>query len=90
MTTSTTPSAAPPTYDAPPPPKEGQLFGDSQGGVWKVRRLTIAPNPVGFYLVHMAYGPGIDDLRDSLVLGPREFAALVRERDLKSNLHNGV
>lgn len=69
-------------YDAPPPPALGQVFTDADGGVWKVRRLTVAETPVGFYLVHIAYGVNLDALGDSLVLGPREFAALVRDRDL--------
>ena len=56
---------------------------DDGGGLWKVTRLTVAQNPIGFYLVHLSYGPTLDELRDSLVLGPREFAALVRDRGLK-------
>ena len=71
-------------YDAPPPPSEGQLFIDGQDGLWKVARLTIAENPVGFYLVHLCYGPTLDTLSESMILGPREFAALVRDRNLRS------
>ena len=70
-------------YDGPPPPTEGQTFKDGTGGVWKVKRLTLAENPVGFYLVHLCFGVNLDSLDDSLVLGPREFAALVRDRDLR-------
>lgn len=75
-------------YDAPPPPKDGQVFIDGTGGFWKVKRLTIADNPVGFYLVHLCYGVNLDALDDSLVLGPREFAALARDRDLRPHLHS--
>jgi hypothetical protein len=76
------------TYEGPPPPREGQSFTDREGGHWKVKRLTVAENPRGFYLVHLCYGPSVDSLDDSMVLGPREFAALVRDRDLKPHLHS--
>jgi hypothetical protein len=85
MTTSTASNQQ--TYDGPPPPLEGQAFTDRDGGHWKVKRLTVAANPVGFYLVHLCYGHSVDSLDDSMVLGPREFAALVRDRDLKQHLH---
>jgi hypothetical protein len=75
-------------YDAPPPPREGQLYVDGAGGFWKVKRLTVAQNPAGFYLVHLCYGEQLDSLDDSMVLGPREFAALLRDRDLRPHLHS--
>lgn len=75
-------------YDAPPPPREGQLYVDGVGGFWKVKRLTIAQNPAGFYLVHLCFGESLDTLDDSMVLGPREFAALLRDRDLRPHLHS--
>lgn len=75
-------------YDGPAAPIEGQIYTDSGGGFWKVRRLTIAEKPAGFYLVHLAYGESLDTMGESLILGPREFAALVRERDLSpQHLH---
>jgi hypothetical protein len=70
-------------YDGPLPPSDGELFIDHQEGLWKVARLTIAENPVGFYLVHLCYGPDLDSLSESMILGPREFAALVRDRNLR-------
>jgi hypothetical protein len=73
-------------YDGPPPPLAGQLFVDSDASFWKVTRLTRAENPAGFYLVHLAYGTSIDTLEHAMVLGPREFAALERDRDLKPHL----
>lgn len=75
-------------YDAPPPPVEGQLFSDAHGAFWKVKRLTLAENPRGFYLVHLCHGSTLDALDDSMILGPREFAALTRDRDLKPYLHS--
>ncbi len=77
-----------PAYDAPPAPREGQVFIDTSGGYWKVKRLTLAENPAGFYLVHLGYGTKLESLNDSMILGPREFAALTRERDLKPHLHS--
>lgn len=76
------------TYHAPSAPVAGQVYLDSAGGVWKVRRLTVAENPVGFYLVHLAFGPSASELSDSMILGPHEFAALVREQDLRPHLHS--
>jgi hypothetical protein len=76
------------TYAGPPPPREGQAFTDRDGGHWKIKRLTVAANPGGFYLVHLSYGQCVDSLDDSMVLGPREFAALLRDRDLKPHLHS--
>lgn len=81
-------ASRPKPYDAPPAPSEGQLFVDTDGGIWKVKRLTVAENPVGFYLVHLCYGPTVEKLDDSMVLGPREFHALIRDRDLKPHLHS--
>ena len=69
-------------YAGPPAPLEGQVFVDPTGGFWKVKRLTVADSPVGFYLVHLCHGPSIAQLEDSLVLGPREFAALLQDRGL--------
>lgn len=86
MSSSTVLRPAP--YDAPPPPKEGQVFTDAAGGFWKVKRLTVAENPAGFYLVHLCYGSTLESLDDSMILGPREFAALARDRDLKAHLHS--
>lgn len=85
---SSTTGTGAPGYDGPPPPKDGQVFVDGRAGFWKVKRLTIAQNPVGFYLVHLAYGSTLDVMDDSMVLGPREFAALVRDQDLKPHLHS--
>jgi hypothetical protein len=76
------------TFDAPPPPMEGQLFTGADGGFWKVKRLTVAENPVGFYLVHLCYGRSLDFLDDSMILGPREFAALLRDQELRPHLHS--
>lgn len=73
---------------APSPPLAGQVFSDNSQGFWKVRRLTFAERPVEFYLVHLSYGPSVDDQTESCILGPREFAALVRERELKPYLHS--
>ena len=82
-------SAAPQrTFDGPPPPREGQLYVDGSRGFWKVKRLTVAENPVGFYLVHLCFGHTMESLDDSMVLGPREFAALLRDRDLRPHLHS--
>lgn len=75
-------------YDGPSAPMQGQMFIDREGGYWRVRKLTTAPAPKGFYLVHMEYGATIDALSDTMVLGPREFAALVRDRDLRPHLHS--
>lgn len=88
MNSSTPTASNAQTYDGPPPPAEGQVFLDRDNGIWRVKRLTMAPTPVGFYLVHVSYGTALDKLEDSLVLGPREFAALVRDRDLKPHLHS--
>jgi hypothetical protein len=84
MSSSAAAQSAP--YAAPPTPLEGQVFADGDGGFWKVKRLTLAQNPVGFYLVHLCYGKTLDSLDDSLILGPREFAALIRDRDLQPRL----
>lgn len=65
-----------------------QLFQDFDGGVWKVKRLTVAQAPIGFYLVHLCYGPTLDAIEDSMVCGPSEFAALVRDRNFKPHLHS--
>lgn len=75
------------TYDGPPAPREGNLYVDSTGAFWKVKKVTTTDNPAGFYIVHMCHGPTVDDMDDSLVLGPREFAALARDRDLRTHLH---
>jgi hypothetical protein len=75
-------------YDGPDAPAQGQVFVDNSGGFWRVRKLTMAPTPRGFYLVHMEYGQSLDALSDSMVLGPREFAALVRDRNLRPHLHS--
>jgi hypothetical protein len=79
--------ASPQVHDRPPAPKEGQVFVDYEGALWKVKRLTLAESPPGFYLVHLCHGSSLEALHDSMILGPREFAALVRERDLKAHLH---
>lgn len=71
-----------PTYAAPPPPQEGQHFV-SLGTFWFVKRLTMSDDPVGFYLVTLSHGPTIHTMHESLVLGPQEFAKLVRDRGLK-------
>jgi hypothetical protein len=85
VSTSSQPEAP---YDGPIAPREGQVYTDGDGAFWKVKRLTVAENPVGFYLVHLAYGTSLDNLADSLICGPREFAALARDRDLKArHLH---
>jgi hypothetical protein len=78
--------ASPQVQDRPPAPREGQVFVDCDGGLWKVKRLTLAESPPGFYLVHLCHGSSLDALKDSMILGPREFAALLRERDLKVQL----
>lgn len=88
MLTSVPPSPAAANFVGPPPPAEGQVFVDPAGCYWKVRRLTIAEAPAGFYLVHLSFGTSLDKLVDSMVLGPREFAALIRERDLRPHLHS--
>lgn len=66
------------SYDGPPPPLEGQEFIDALGGFWKVKRLTLATNPAGFYLVHLCFGPTRESIGDSMILGPasslRSFA----------------
>lgn len=66
------------------------MFQDSENGFWRVQRLTMAPTPVGFYLVHVSYGTSLDQLQDSMVLGPREFGALVRDRNLTPHLDSGA
>lgn len=53
-----------------------------------MKRLTIASNPVGFYLVHLCYGQSLESSDDSMVVGPREFAALIGDRDLKPYPHS--
>jgi len=68
---------------------EGQLFREPEGGLWKVRKLTVAENPAGFFLVHLMHGKDVRGLREALVLGPREWAALIRERDLREADENG-
>lgn len=88
MLTSVPPNHPSPQFDGPPPPAEGQVFVDRDGAYWKVRRLTVAQNPEGFYLVHLSFGPMLDSLEDSMVLGPREFAALIREKDLRVELRS--
>jgi hypothetical protein len=75
-------------FTGPPPPKQGQLFVDRDGGFWKVARVTMAGNPAGFYLLHLAYGKTLDSLGESLIVGPREFTALARDQDLKPHPHS--
>ena len=70
------------SYAAPPPPVEGQHFA-SPGVFWVVKRVTLADDPVGFYLVTLCHGPTLESLHESMVLGPHEFAKLVRERRLR-------
>ena len=86
LSRSTAPQSAP--YAGPPAPLLGQVFADEDGGFWKVARLTVAKAPVGFYLVHLCYGTTLDSLDESMILGPREFAALTRERGLKQHLQS--
>lgn len=77
-------------YWGPEAPAEGQVYIDTTGGLWKVKRLTVAENPAGFYLVHLTYGASLERMTDSMILRPREFAALCRDRDLRpQHLHGG-
>jgi hypothetical protein len=66
------------------PPSEGQLFVDRANGIWKVRRVTFADSPVGFFIVHLNFGTDLSRMGESMVLGPREFAVLVRDRGLQT------
>jgi hypothetical protein len=75
-------------FEASPPPMKGQIFIDREGAYWEVRRLTTAETLPDFYLVHLSYGPSLDKLEPCLVVGPREFAALVRDRNLQTHLHS--
>jgi hypothetical protein len=70
-------------YSGPPAPAEGQVYIDNENSYWRVKRLTVAQSPAGFYLVHLAHGSSLDALTYSMVLGPMEFAALTRDRDLR-------
>lgn len=74
-------------YEGPDAPPQGQVYVDSQGNYWKARRVTRADSPRGFFIVHLQHGVSEDQLRDSIVLGPREFAALVKDRKLKPHFH---
>lgn len=76
-------------YEPPPrAPRPGQAYTDSSGGFWQVKQLTVTNNPAGFYLVHLSHGSSLDTLSDSMVIGPRAFAALVHDRDLRPHLHS--
>lgn len=75
-------------YDGPEAPPEGQIFVDRDGNYWKARKVTHAEgSPRGFFIVHIQHGVSEHELRDSMVLGPREFATLLRERQLKPHFH---
>jgi hypothetical protein len=67
-------------YRGPPPPREGQLFVDVDGGFWKVSRLTFSAIPLGFYMVHLCYGRCLDEMVHSVNLGPRDFGLLAHEQ----------
>jgi hypothetical protein len=62
------------------------VFADPTGGFWKVKRLTLADDPAGFYLVHLCFGPSLEQLQDPLVLGPREFSAFLHDRRLRPHV----
>lgn len=87
MSSSTQTQAVDDRYDGPDAPPSGQVFVDREGNYWKARKVTHADSPPGFFIVHMQHGVSEHELRDSMVLGPREFAALVRERELKPHFH---
>jgi hypothetical protein len=71
--------------DLLPPPPAGQVYVDASSSFWRVKRVTHAANPEGFYLVHLECGPTLSHVSDAGVLGPRAFATLVRERNMRAH-----
>ena len=65
----------------PAAPAEGAAFVDVDGVRWVVRSLTRSDNFPEFYLVHLRFVRA-DGAEGTEVYGPREFAAVVRERGL--------
>jgi hypothetical protein len=72
-----------PAPDLLPPPVAGQVYVDASNDYWTVKRVTIAEAPPGFYLVHLDCGPSRGAVTRNMVLGPRAFAALMRDRRLQ-------
>ena len=64
-----------------PAPAEGAAYVDLDGVRWVVRSITRSENFPDFYLVHLRFTRA-DGAEGTEVYGPREFAAVVRERGL--------
>lgn len=65
----------------PAAPAVGAAFLDQDGIRWEVRSITRSENFPDFYLVHLRFAKA-DGAEGTEVYGPREFAAVVRERGL--------
>lgn len=65
----------------PAAPAAGAAFVDQDGVRWVVRSITRSDNFPDFYLVHLRFVRA-DGAEGTEVYGPREFAAVVRERGL--------
>jgi hypothetical protein len=65
----------------PAAPAEGAAYVDLDGVRWVVRSITRSENFPDFYLVHLRFVRA-DGAEGTEVYGPREFAAVVRERGL--------
>jgi hypothetical protein len=66
----------------PSPPAEGATYTDDEGARWDVTSVSSTDSFPGFYLVHVRVTTA-GGAEGAEVLGPREFAALVRGRGLR-------
>lgn len=65
----------------PAAPAEGTAYVDLEGVRWRITSITRSDNFTDFYLVHIRFTTA-SGVEGTEVFGPREFAAIVRERGL--------
>jgi hypothetical protein len=71
------------TREYPPAPEPNTRYVDADNTHWYVRGVVRDERLGGFYIVQLSFGPTQESMPDRIVLGPREFAALVRDKALR-------
>ena len=74
--------------DGPGAPLPGQVFADRDGCLWRVSKVSFAPSPSGFYILHLQFSKSQSEFKESMVVGPREWGILIRDRELRLHLRS--
>jgi hypothetical protein len=76
------------TREYPPAPEPNTRYVDADNAHWHVCGVVRDEGLGGFYIVQLSDGPTQEGMPDRTGLGPREFAALVRDKALRPTIRS--